>query len=489
MSMFADREALANNVVAAFEAFTPEEQNVVLRQILLKCQPLQLRFVYAELKTLLAVDFVAHLPRELTERIFSYLDGVEMSRAACVSRLWREKTNNEGLWQRLCKLKRWEHFGFNEDLSREESCSSPTATSRTSPRFTPVNSDVISLSPLCCWKDVYIRAHHLNKNWATGKYTVMPALRGHDGRVNCIDCDGKLLVSGGGDNCVRLWDLATGKCINQLEGHTDSVTGIQLRNNIVVTSCADSVIRVFEASSGRCLKVMQGHTAGVEHLCFDGANLVSASNDRTVRVWSLSSGKCIHNLTGHTDDIQLLCMHGDLAVSSSWDQTLRLWDIRRGLCLQILVGHAEVVYCCQFDERRVVSGGADSFVKIWNPQTGDCTKTLTGHTGEVYCLKYNEDIIASGAADSIVRLWSFAGECLHELREHIGVVRCLLLEGDRLISGGDQKKVVIWNAKEGKLLNVVHRNPTLLHLMWANETKLVLASPESPGTVSILSYW
>lgn len=43
--------------------------------------------------------------------------------------------------------------------------------------------------------------------------------------------------------------------------------------------------------------------------------------------------------------------------------------------------------------------------------------------------------------------------------------------------------------QNGKLLNEVHRQPTKLHLMWINDTKLVTASPEKPGTVTILSYW
>ena len=41
----------------------------------------------------------------------------------------------------------------------------------------------------------------------------------------------------------------------------------------------------------------------------------------------------------------------------------------------------------------------------------------------------------------------------------------------------------------GKLLNVVHRNPSLLHVMWISDTRLITASPESPGVITILNYW
>ena len=41
----------------------------------------------------------------------------------------------------------------------------------------------------------------------------------------------------------------------------------------------------------------------------------------------------------------------------------------------------------------------------------------------------------------------------------------------------------------GQLYHVLHRHPTLLHLMWANDTKLITASPAKPGTVTIMSFW
>jgi F-box/WD-40 domain protein 7 len=106
-----------------------------------------------------------------------------------------------------------------------------------------------------------------------------------------------------------------------------------------------------------------------------------------------------------------------------------------------------------------------------------------------YCLQYDLSVIASGSADSTVRVWNHQGVCLHVLSEHIGIVRCLHLNGSRMITGGDQKKIVVWNTQSGELCNVVHRQPTLLHVMWVDDTRLITASPDSPGTVTVISYW
>ncbi|KAL8580762.1 hypothetical protein ACOMHN_018434 [Nucella lapillus] len=80
-------------------------------------------------------------------------------------------------------------------------------------------------------------------------------------------------------------------------------------------------------------------------------------------------------------------------------------------------------------------------------------------------------------------------ELLHSLREHLGVVRCLHINGQRLVSGGDQKMVVIWDYRAGKKLAVAHRHPTRLQRMLVTDTRIITASPETPGTITVLSFW
>ena len=48
------------------------------------------------------------------------------------------------------------------------------------------------LSPICKWKHVYLRMHHLTRNWDKGRFFVSPILRGHKQRVSAIDSNGKV---------------------------------------------------------------------------------------------------------------------------------------------------------------------------------------------------------------------------------------------------------------------------------------------------------
>ena len=53
-------------------------------------------------------------------------------------------------------------------------------------------------------------------------------MKGHSKGVNCVAFgpDGKFLASGSMDDCVKIWDVKSGKEIRTLEGHSDSVWSV-----------------------------------------------------------------------------------------------------------------------------------------------------------------------------------------------------------------------------------------------------------------------
>ncbi|XP_033125969.1 probable E3 ubiquitin ligase complex SCF subunit sconB [Anneissia japonica] len=137
------------------------------------------------------IDPVQLLPDEVIETLFGFLDVADFCRIACCNKVWRHHTNLDIHWLHFCQRNRWEKYGKDVNLTELKPFSSCVpSTSKTSPTFVFTDDPSGSLEPVCKWKGIYMRAHHLTMNWRHGKYFVAPPLRGHQDRVTCLDCNG-----------------------------------------------------------------------------------------------------------------------------------------------------------------------------------------------------------------------------------------------------------------------------------------------------------
>ncbi|WWC99723.1 hypothetical protein V866_006628 [Kwoniella sp. B9012] len=106
--------------------------------------------------------------------------------------------------------------------------------------------------------------------------------------------------------------------------------------NIVVTGGADKAVQIFDLEASKVLGTLKGHTKAITHVAFrekDGENklAISASADKTVKIWGEEGGKWSNkaSLGGHKGEINGLALHPSndyLAVGSS-DSTWSLYDI------------------------------------------------------------------------------------------------------------------------------------------------------------------
>lgn len=103
-----------------------------------------------------------------------------------------------------------------------------------------------------------------------------------------------LVVSGGCDKQLRVWDVRSGYCIYVLEGHTSTI---------------------------RCLRVLHNRPIAV-----------SGSRDATLRVWDVQRGKLLRTLTGHEESVRCMDVYGNQVVSGSYDANCRV-----GLRLKLLL--------------------------------------------------------------------------------------------------------------------------------------------------------
>ncbi len=80
-----------------------------------------------------------------------------------------------------------------------------------------------------------------------------------------LSADGRFIVSGSGDNTVKVWGRETGRLLRSLEGHTAWVKAVALSadGRLVVSGSWDKTVKVWERETGRLLHSLEGHTSWV----------------------------------------------------------------------------------------------------------------------------------------------------------------------------------------------------------------------------------
>jgi F-box/WD-40 domain protein MET30 len=385
-----DRPAISQ-VWALFSAAPAKHRNTMLQGILAQCCFPQLSYLSANVQKLIKIDFLAALPPEVAFRILCYLDTTSLCKAAQVSRKWRQLSDDDVVWHRMCEqhisrkctkcgwglplldrkrlratkrqmqlrsqgrgLNTWSPEPSsdvevvtpgesdmtdilaltNGEKSSREGSVSPVLAKR--PLLLPAESDLKRTRP---WKDVYKDRFKVGTNWKYGRCNTK-VFKGHTNGVMALQFFDNILATGSYDSTVKIWDMETGEELRTLRGHTSGVRCLQFDDTKLISGSLDSTLRIWNWRTGECLATLPGHTAGVISLHFDSNILVSGSIDKTAKVWNFEDKSSV-TLRGHSDWVN--CVRIDTAsrtvFTASDDCTVKLWDLDTKRCIKLFEGH------------------------------------------------------------------------------------------------------------------------------------------------------
>jgi WD40 repeat protein len=204
-------------------------------------------------------------------------------------------------------------------------------------------------------------------------------------RALAVNPDGTVLASAGDAGVIQLWDLRTGKPVNQFSGHADWVLSLAFSGDgkLLASGGYDRFVRLWEVGSGK--KVLDlpvqpapapntppGPVNSVLALAFspDNKQVAIGGTDAQIYLVNVADGKIGRTLSGHESSISCLAFHpnGSLLVSASKDRTLRLWNPTNGQPIKSLEGHTSWVEGVTFmvQGTRLASVGADQTVRLWD---------------------------------------------------------------------------------------------------------------------------
>ncbi|PON56970.1 Coatomer beta subunit [Parasponia andersonii] len=237
----------------------------------------------------------------------------------------------------------------------------------------------------------------------------------HYDAVSCMSLNEEqgILYSGSWDKTLKVWRIATSKCLESITAHEDAV------NSVV---------------------------SGFDSLVFTG------SADGTVKVWRREL-KCetirhflVQTLLKQENAVTALAVNLESAVvyCGSSDGLVNYWEREKHLSHGgVLRCHKLAVLCLAAAGNLVFSGSADKNICVWRREPSGahaCLSVLTGHTGPVKCLAVEEDrhhrddvnndnrgsvhvgggdpswVVYSGSLDKSVKVWRVS-EHVPELRQ------------------------------------------------------------------------
>jgi WD40 repeat protein len=250
-----------------------------------------------------------------------------------------------------------------------------------------------------------------------------------------------LLLSGGADGCVRLWDLATGAL--EREWRTDGrlvcgiapapdgrrvvvgaspyvevwdieddrrlsqvASGLQYfaflalhpdGTRVVVANAERALTRALDGSSQ--VPRIEAMPAGVRGVIIlpDGDHAASLRGFRTLDSWRLDDGSLAETSTNPAHSrariemeraaatAHLVATHGHRAFTASGEPRVRVWDMRRQEQVYALDGHDGPVRALAIDGsgRRLATAADDGTVRLWDATMSPPAADPSAHQGSV----------------------------------------------------------------------------------------------------------
>ena len=218
-------------------------------------------------------------------------------------------------------------------------------------------------------------------------------LIGHDGRV-CVafSPDGAVLVSGGEENAIKLWDVGTKELVATLLGHTNVVSAVSCSpdGTTLASSSRDGTVKLWNIHTHEEVATIRGHGGSVLDVAFspDGQTLASAGLDHNVKLWSVMAATTKETFAGQR--VAFTERDGTL---STWTNNgvLKMWDLVTGQVKAELASPEDGCVARSWDGKLEAVGHRDGTLELRDVTAGESRTLLGPHSEPIDHIEFSPD--------------------------------------------------------------------------------------------------
>ncbi|VBB27996.1 unnamed protein product [Acanthocheilonema viteae] len=185
--------------------------------------------------------------------------------------------------------------------------------------------------------------------------------------------DNSMILVGGMDKQLTVFDVETGKITRRWRGHNGQVNSVAFNeeSTVAVSACQDGVVRCFDIRDKNApIQQMDEATDAVLTVDVNSHEIASGSADGSIRVYNIRDGKLTDDFLGDSVTSLHFSADGQCLLASTKDGFIRLIDKMNGQLLADYTGHINTEYrvesCLLSTDAHVVSGSEDAHLYIWN---------------------------------------------------------------------------------------------------------------------------
>ncbi|MAD99156.1 MAG: hypothetical protein CMK53_00840 [Proteobacteria bacterium] len=296
----------------------------------------------------------------------------------------------------------------------------------------------------------------------TGKRQRVIPTQEHQALTMILHPGGRVAVTGGRDDTVRLWDTSSTLAQGVLRGHLDDLSSLSMdtSGDLLLSGSLDGTLILWNMKNQELISTREeAHKGEISSLVFQPSGIlaVSAGQDGKVKLWSLPELEPIHTFSKHRKRVThtKFTVRGDKLLTSSMDGTIGIWDWEKKRQLnEVAVKQPISGFDLAPEGLEGVVATKRGAIRIWDFEKGIPLRDVQANAGELEHVHFDSSggRVIGALADGHVQVWELGDSLyLKSLKGHERSVESLdfAQEGNYLISSSSDKSVRIWDVEKG----------------------------------------